>query len=312
MIRLWWTCAIMLFAAGGLVGAGLVPTYYIGLMTEMMILAIFVMSLDLLVGLAGLDSLGHAAFFGVGAYAVGLMALRGVEDMGILLLIAIAGGLLLGLVFGAIALRALGPYFLIITLALGYLPSALAIRWRGLTGGDDGLVLHGRPTLASLSLDSPGRYFFFVAIVLIVCVCLMQAVARSAFGYGLRGIRESPARMAALGYHVWTYQYVVFVIAAVFASVAGALNAGYNLFVSPADFGIERSAGALLAVILGGAGTLIGPAIGALAIMALRHSIGAVTQHWPLMLGLFYIGVILYAPRGLAFGLSELLARWRR
>ena len=312
MSRLWWVCAMLLAAAGALVGAGLVPSYYIGLLTEVMILALFVMSLDLLVGLVGLDSLGHAAFFGIGAYVVGLMSLRGVEDMGVLLLAAIAGGFVLGLVFGSIALRALGPYFLIITLALGYLPNALAIRWRGLTGGDDGLVMLGRPTLASYSLDSPTRYFFLVSVILVVCVCLMQAIARSTFGYGLRGIRESPVRMTALGYHVWTYQYVAFVIAAIFASVAGALNAGYNLFVSPVDFGIERSAGALVAVILGGAGTLIGPAIGALAIMALRHSIGAVTQHWPLVLGLFYIAVILYAPRGLAFGLTDLLARWRR
>jgi branched-chain amino acid transport system permease protein len=312
MTRLWWICAILLLVACVLVAAGLVPRYYTGLMTEVIILALFVMSLDLLVGLVGLDSLGHAAFFGIGAYIVGLVSLHGTEDMGVLVIAATGGGLVLGLVFGAIALRALGPYFLIITLALGYLPNALAIRWRGLTGGDDGLVMPSRPTLASYSLDSPAGYFFFVATVFVICVFLMQAISRSTFGYGLRGIRESPTRMAALGYHVWTYQYVAFVIAAIFASVAGALNAGYNLFVSPADFGIERSAGALVAVILGGAGTLIGPAIGALAIMVLRHSIGAVTQHWPLVLGLFYIGVVLYAPRGLAFGLSDLLARWRR
>ena len=313
MSRVWWTCGALMAVAAALVAAGLVPAYYVGLMVEVMILALFVMSLDLLVGLVGLDSLGHAAFFGLGAYAVGLLSLRGFEDIGVLLLVAVLGGFVVGLVFGAIALRAVGPYFLIITLALGYLPTALAIRWRSLTGGDDGLVMIGRPTLAGYSLDDPTRYFFFVGIILIACIVLMAAVSRSSFGYGLRGIRESPARMNALGYHVWTYQYVVFVIAAVFASIAGALNACYNLFVSPTDFGIERSAGALVAVILGGAGTLIGPAIGAAAIMGLRHSVGAVTQHWALVLGLFYIAVILYAPRGLAFGLSDVLVRlWRR
>jgi branched-chain amino acid transport system permease protein len=312
MIRLWWACAVVLAVAGALVAAGAMPSYYIGLMTEVMILALFVMSLDLLVGLAGLDSLGHAAFFGIGAYIVGLLSLRGVEDMGVLLLAAMCGGLVLGLVFGAVALRALGPYFLIITLALGYLPNALAVRWRGLTGGDDGLVMMGRPMLASISLDSPTRYFLFVGLVFVICTCVMAAIARSTLGYGLRGIRESPARMNALGYHVWTYQYLAFVIAAVFAAVAGALNAGYNLFVSPVDFGIDRSAGALVAVILGGAGTLIGPAIGALAIMTLRHAVGALTEHWALVLGLFYIGVVLASPRGLAFGLADILARWRR
>jgi len=312
MIRLWWVCAAVLGVASAMVASGLVPSYYVGLMTEMMILALFVASLDLLVGLTGLDSLGHAAFFGIGAYMVALLSLRGFEDFAVLLVAGAGAGLALGLVFGAIALRAHGPYFLIITLALGYLPNALAIRWRSVTGGDDGLVMMGRPTLASGSIDSPARYFFFVAIILVICMWLMRAIARSTFGYALRGIRESPARMNALGYHVWTYQYAAFVIAAVFASVAGALNAGYNLFVSPVDFGIERSAGALVAVILGGPGTLIGPAIGALAILVLRQSVGALTQHWALALGLFYIAVVLYSPRGLALTLSNLLGRWRR
>lgn len=312
MIALWRVCTVLVAIAGLAVAAGLVPSYYVGLMIEVMILALFVVSLDLLVGLTGLDSLGHAAFFGFGAYTVGLLSLRGVEDIGILLLAATLGGCVLGLVFGAIALRAVGPYFLIITLSLGYLPSALAVRWRALTGGDDGLVMITRPTLAGWSLDSPTRYFFFVGAVVTVCIVLMAALARSTFGYGLRGVRESPARMNALGYHVWSYQYCAFVIAAVFAAIAGALNAGYNLFVSPTDFGLERSAGALVAVVLGGAGTLIGPAIGALAIMALRHLVGAITQHWALVLGLFYIAVILWSPRGLAFGLSDSLTRWRR
>jgi len=182
-------------------------------------------------------------------------------------------------------LRAVGPYFLIITLALGYLPAALAIRWRGLTGGDDGLVMPGRPSLAGISLDSPNRYFFLVSGVMLISVALMAAIARSTFGFGLRGIKESPARMNALGYRTWIYQYVIFVISAAFASIAGALNAFYNLFVSPADFGIDRSFGALVSVILGGAGTLIGPAIGSAVIMVLRHSVGAATQHWAMVLG---------------------------
>jgi branched-chain amino acid transport system permease protein len=311
VIRVWWVCAAILAASGVLVAADMVPSYYIGLMIEVMILALFVMSLDLLVGLVGLDSLGHAAFFGIGAYIAGLLSQHGFEDVGVLLLAAITGGLVMGLVFGAIALRAVGPYFLIITLALGYLPAALAIRWRGLTGGDDGLVMAGRPTLAGISLDSPSRYFFLVSAVLLLSIALMGAIARSTFGLGLRGIKESPARMNALGYRTWIYQYVIFVIAAAFASIAGALNAFYNLFVSPADFGIDRSFGALVAVILGGAGTLVGPAIGSAVIMLMRHSVGAVTQHWAMVLGLFYIAVVLYAPRGLAFGLRDLFSGGR-
>jgi len=309
MTRVWWAVCLLLALFCGVVAADLVPSYYLGLMIEVMILALFVMSLDLLVGMVGLDSLGHAAFFGIGAYAGGLLSLHGFEDVGLLLLAAIAAGLLLGIAFGVIALRAVGPYFLIITLALGYLPAALAIRWRSLTGGDDGLVLPGRPSLAGISLDSPTRYFFFVSAIVLVCVILMALIARSAFGLGLRGIKENPTRMNALGYRIWHYQFVVFVIASVFASIAGALNAFYNIFISPTDFGLERSAGALVAVILGGAGTLIGPAIGAAVIMLLRHLVGALTQHWALVLGLFYIAVILCAPRGLAFVLRDALTR---
>ena len=308
MSRVWWLCAVLLIIAFTGVAIGMISTYYVGLMTEIFVFALFVMSLDLLVGFVGLDSLGHAAFFGLGAYVAGLLSLAGYENIVFVFAAVIVTGALLGMVFGAIALRAVGPYFLIITLALGYLPAALAIRWRRLTGGDDGLVIPGRPTLAGISLDDPVNYFMFVSAILLLCVVLMAALGRSSFGYGLRGIKESPARMEALGYRIWLYRFTAFVIAAVFAAVAGALNAFYNTFVSPVDFGIERSFGGLVAVILGGAGTLIGPAIAAAVIMLLRHVVGAFTQHWALILGLFYIVVILYAPRGLAFGLRTALS----
>ena len=308
MSRVWWLCAVLLIVAFTGVAIGMISTYYVGFMTEIFVFALFVMSLDLLVGFVGLDSLGHAAFFGLGAYVAGLLSLAGYENIVFVFAAVIVTGALLGMVFGAIALRAVGPYFLIITLALGYLPAALAIRWRRLTGGDDGLVIPGRPTLAGISLDDPVNYFMFVSAILLLCVVLMVAIGRSSFGYGLRGIKESPARMEALGYRIWLYRFTAFVIAAVFAAVAGALNAFYNTFVSPVDFGIERSFGGLVAVILGGAGTLIGPAIAAAVIMLLRHVVGAFTQHWALILGLFYIVVILYAPRGLAFGLRTALS----
>jgi branched-chain amino acid transport system permease protein len=308
MSRVWWLCAVLLIIAFTGVAIGMISTYYVGLMTEIFVFALFVMSLDLLVGFVGLDSLGHAAFFGLGAYVAGLLSLAGYENIVFVFAAVIVTGALLGMVFGAIALRAVGPYFLIITLALGYLPAALAIRWRRLTGGDDGLVIPGRPTLAGISLDDPVNYFMFVSAILLLCVVLMAALGRSSFGYGLRGIKESPARMEALGYRIWLYRFTAFVIAAVFAAVAGALNAFYNTFVSPVDFGIERSFGGLVAVILGGAGTLIGPAIAAAVIMSLRHVVGAFTQHWALILGLFYIVVVLYAPRGLAFGLRTALS----
>jgi branched-chain amino acid transport system permease protein len=311
MTRLWLMCLFVLLI--GCIGsaAGFVPTYYIGLMTEILIQALFVMSLDLLVGYTGLDSLGHAAFFGLSAYVGALLSLAGFENILLLLGAAVLGAALLGALFGVIALRATGPYFLIITLALGYLPAALAMRWRGLTGGDDGLSILSRPSLFGMSLDDPNRYLWFVATIVVLCAMLMVAIGRSSFGYGLRGIKESPSRMEALGYRVWIYQYICFVIAAAFAGVAGTLYAFYDNFVSPDDFGLVRSAEGLIAVIFGGPGTLVGPAIGALIIVLLRYLVGAVTQHWDLVLGLIYIAVVLLIPNGLAFVLDNLIARRR-
>ena len=307
MIRVWWLSSAVFVLCCIEIAVGQVPTYYVGLATEVLISALFVMSLDLLVGFAGLDSLGHSAFFGIGAYTAGLLLAAGSENALYLLGAAAAVGALAGMVLGAIALRATGAYFLIITLALGYLPAALASRWRNLSGGDDGLVLPGRPTVAGLSLESSTQYFFFVAIIFLVCVLTLCAIGRSSFGYSLRGIKENAPRMEALGYRVWPYQFAAFVIAATFAATAGALNAFYNTFVSPTDLSLESSVAALVAVILGGTGTLIGPAIGAAAILLLRHLVGAVTQHWAMALGLFYIAVVILAPAGLAFGIARVL-----
>lgn len=288
---------------------GLISNYYIGLSTEALIIALFVMSLDLLIGYTGLESLGHAAFFGIGAYVGALLTFHDVTNVFALLAAAAVVAALLGAVFGAIALRAIGPYFLIITLALGYLPWALAIRWRSLTGGDDGLPGVFRPSLGfGISLDGVRQYFTFVVVAFVVCAILLGAVGRSTFGRSLRGIKDSPTRMEALGYNVWLHKYLCFVIAAFFAGIAGALYGFYNSFVSPNDLSLYRSAEGMIAVILGGAGTLVGPAVGAILILFLRYGIGALTQYWGFTLGLIYIAVVLFAPRGIFVALAE---RWR-
>ena len=288
---------------------GFLPSYYVGLATESLIVALFVMSLDLLVGFTGLESLGHAAFFGVGAYVAGLLSLSGTSNVFVLLAAATVATGLLGALFGAVALRAVGPYFLIITLALGYLPWALAIRWRSLTGGDDGLSGIFLPDLGfGYSLDGQKQYFTFVVVLFFCCSLVLGAVGRSSFGLCLRGIKDSPSRMEALGYDIWLHKYLAFIIAAFFAGIAGALFALYNGFVSPENLSLYRSAEALVAVILGGPGTLIGPAIGAIFILFLRSAVGSFTQHWGSILGIIYILVVLFAPRGLFFAASRLLS----
>jgi branched-chain amino acid transport system permease protein len=285
-------------------------SYHLGLVIEMMIFALFAMSLDLLIGYAGMPSLGHAAYFGIAAYTTGLLALR----LGLSVWLALPAGLLLAVlaaaVFGFLALRTRGSYFLMITLALGQVAWGIAFGWRSLTGGDDGLPDVPRPDFgfawlgASWSLTQSTPFYYCVLLFSAIGALLLMRIVASPFGYALRGIRESESRMLALGYNVWRYKLVVFVVAALFAGLAGCLYVYYNRFVSPDYLHVARSAEVLLMVILGGAGTLIGPAVGAALIVLLENVISAYTERWLLLLGAIYVVVALFAPRGLA-GLVE-------
>jgi branched-chain amino acid transport system permease protein len=278
----------------------LLSTYYLGLVIEVLIFAVFAMSLDLLIGYTGMASLGHAAYFGVGAYAVGLLAIKLHWSVWWALPAALIVVALVATLFGLLALRTRGSYFLMITLALSQVAWGIAFGWRSLTGGDDGLPNLPRPELTAgwpLAGDRP--FYFFILLLVGVAVLLLMQVAASPFGFALRGIRESETRMQALGYDVWRYKFAAFIIAAVFAGLAGALYAYYNRFVSPDYLGVFRSAEVLLMVILGGAGTLVGPAIGAAVIVLLENVISAYTERWLIVIGTIYILVALFAPNGI-------------
>ena len=272
--------------------------YYVGLVTKMMIFALFAMSLDLLLGYAGLASLGHAAFFGVSAYTIALLFLRAGIGGWIALPAALAAATVTGAVIAALALRARGSYFLMITFALAQVVWSVGFGWRSFTGGDDGMPGVARPNFG-WSLDGTESFYYFVLAVVGLATLLLAAIVKSPFGRALRGIRESELRMQALGYDVWRYQFVAFVLAAAFAGLAGALYAYFNRFVGPEYLHVIQSAEALIMVILGGAGTLIGPAIGAALIVFLEDYISSLTQHWLLVLGIIYVLVTLFAPRGL-------------
>jgi branched-chain amino acid transport system permease protein len=272
--------------------------YYVGLVTKMMIFALFAMSLDLLLGYAGLASLGHAAFFGVSAYTIALLFLRAGIGGWIALPAALAAATATGAVIAALALRARGSYFLMITFALAQVVWSVGFGWRSFTGGDDGMPGVARPNFG-WSLDGTESFYYFVLVVVGLATLLLAAIVKSPFGRALRGIRESESRMQALGYDVWRYQFVAFVLAAAFAGLAGALYAYFNRFVGPEYLHVIQSAEALIMVILGGAGTLIGPAIGAALIVFLEDYISSLTQHWLLVLGIIYVLVTLFAPRGL-------------
>ena len=289
----------------------LLSPYYLGLVVKMMIFALFAMSLDLLIGYTGMASLGHAAYFGVAAYATGLLALRLDWSVWFALPAGLFVAALTALLFGLLALRTRGSYFLMITLALSQVLWGIAFGWRTLTGGDDGLPEVPRPDLGlpwSMAHSTP--FYYFVLFFTAVGTLLLVRIVISPFGYALRGIRESETRMLALGYNVWRYKLVCFVLAAIFAGLAGSLYVYYNRFVSPDYIHVARSAEVLLMVLLGGAGSLIGPAIGATLIVLLENIISAYTERWLMLLGFVYVLVALFAPNGLT-GLVQALYKRR-
>jgi branched-chain amino acid transport system permease protein len=293
------------------VAAAALPSYYAGLLVEGLIFSIFALSLNLLLGYAGLPSLGHAAYFAAGAYAAGLVAVNVVQSFWVGALAGIAASALLGASFGLLALRTTGVYFLMITLALAQIAWAIAFSWRSVTGGDDGLRGIGRPTLGIPGIDLSGTssYYLFALAAFAFAFLLMRAVLRSPFGLTLLGVQESPARMDALGYNVWLHKYIAFVLSAAFAGFAGVLFVYYKGFISPEAASIIVSAEVMLMVILGGAGTLAGPAVGAFTIILLSNFVSAYTARWTLILGLLYAFVVLAAPTGMV---GALRAAWQR
>jgi branched-chain amino acid transport system permease protein len=303
MVRIWTVIGFVAMLTLLIVLPEVLRSYYLALVTKMLIFALFAMSLDLLLGYTGLASLGHAAYFGVAAYAIALLVVRAGLDSGLAFPVALAAAAGTGAVFAPLALRARGSYFLMITFALAQVVWSVAFGWRSLTNGDDGMPDIVRPNFG-WSLDNTTSFYYFALAIVGFATLSLVAIVRSPFGRALRGIRESESRMQALGYDVWRYQYVAFVLAATFAGIAGALYAYYNRFVGPEYLYVVQSAEALIMVILGGAGTLIGPAIGAGLIVFLEDFVSSMTEHWLLVLGIIYVLVTLLAPRGV-IGLVE-------
>jgi len=244
-----------LFAVLILLFPFLFSNYYVGLAIQIFIMAIFAMSLDILVGHTGLPSMGHAAYYGVAAYATGFLYLAGVKNFWLVIVLGMGLGGLSAAFFGLLALRARGPYFMLITLALSQVLWGIAFKWRSLTKGDDGLPGIGRPELG-LGIDlKPDLYFYYFTFALfLITLAALFILLNSPFGYTLRGIRESESRMKALGYPVWLCKYAGFIFAGIFAGISGVLWVYYSGFVNPSYFGVDLSVKALLMLILGGSG----------------------------------------------------------
>jgi branched-chain amino acid transport system permease protein len=297
--KIWAVIAVLM--ALGLV-APYTNSFVILLMTRALVLAILAMSLDILLGFTGLASLGQAAYLGVGAYLTAILATKYHFGLGWNFLLVIALGILIGAAtaafFGLFAVRAGGVYFLMITLALGQCVWGLAYRWNSVTGGDNGINMPGRPIL-TVPLANDVTYFYVVFGFFVASLLILYTLVKSPFGRSLEGIRERELRMRILGYNTWLHKYLAFVIAGAFGGLAGVLWAHANGHVSPEDVVLTTSVDALLMVVLGGSGTLVGGAIGAGVVVFLREYLSTLVPWWQYALGGVYILVILYLPGGL-------------
>jgi branched-chain amino acid transport system permease protein len=278
------------------------PPYPRSLMIEVLIFAIFAMSLDLLMGYTGLVSFGHAAFFGLGSYVAAYAAMHLSSNLLVTvpLLLLVVG--VAAFVIGFFALRTSGVYFLMLTLAFAQMLFSLAIKWSDVTGGSDGLRVE-RPHLGigGLALRfGPDMSFYYLALALFLfCWWFLARLVASPFGYTLRGIRENETRMRALGYHTARFKIGAFVIAGQFAGLAGMLLAGFNRHAAPENLYWTRSGEAIIMVLVGGAGSLVGPILGAALVHLLPSYASSYTDRWQTILGLVFIGFVLFAPRGI-------------
>ena len=288
-------------------------SFIILLATRALAFSILVMSLDLLLGFTGLASLGQAAYLGIGAYLTAILATRYQVGLGYDFWLVVAFGMLgaaaLAALFGLLATRATGVYFLMITLALGQCVWGLAYRWNSLTGGDNGINLQHRPKFG-IDLANEVTFFYVVFGFFAVSLLVLYTIVRSPFGRSLVGIREREPRMKILGYNTWLHKYLAFIIAGAFGGLSGVLWAHTAGIVSPENVVLTTSVDALLMAVLGGAGTLVGGIIGASVVLFIREYLSTLVHWWQYVLGGVYVLVILYLPGGL-MSIPERIRQWR-
>jgi branched-chain amino acid transport system permease protein len=287
-----------------------VGDYFAQIGSEVMIFAIFAMSLDLLLGYTGLMSFGHAAFFGLGAYTLVLLGsnfdISPWIGLGCGVIVAAAGAT----VIGFFCVRVSGIPFLMLTLAFSQLLYSGAVKWRGFTGGSDGTSGPGRPSVFGLSLDDTRTMYYVVLVIFLLSFVALRRLIASPLGHSFVGIKENETRMRAMGYRTREYKLLAFIIGGAFAGLAGGLYAIFNDFISPDALHWSASGDILIMVVLGGAGTLIGPIIGSAAFLLLKYLISAESRHWILIIGMVFIACVLFFPRGI-YGTASAWARRR-
>jgi len=307
----------MRYAGWAVVGVALlgVPLvmceYFVNLGSQILIAAIFAASLNLLVGYGGLPSLGHASWLGLAAYLSAWMSLKlGLAHWATAPL-ALLGTTLIACAFGWISLRATGLGFLMLTLALSQVLWGTAYRWVQVTDGDNGLRGLSRPAPFGLSLDGATAFYYFTLAIAVAAIVLMAVFVASPFGAALRGTRDQPRRMGALGHDVWLIRWITFVYSGFWGAVSGLLFVYYNKYIHPASLSIQSSAEGLLGVIAGGSGTLAGPIVGAAIVMLLKNYVSAYIVRWNMLLGFVFVFIVIFMPEGVVPGVKRLWNRWR-
>jgi len=303
--RKWLLTALILIA---LAYPFIVRSYVLSLAIEVLIFAIFAMSLDLLLGYTGLPSFGHAAFYGFGAYLLAYLASRSdlalnlTNNLLITIPLVMLGTALLGLVIGVFALRTTGIYFLMVTLAFAQMLFSIAIGWSEVTGGSDGLAGVSRPSLGlgplSYTFDTRESFYYLILALFLLTWWLLRRIVNSPFGWTLRGIRENEQRMRALGYNTFGFKMTAFVIAGAFAGLAGALIVHFFGIASPENLYWTTSGEVMISLIIGGAGSLTGPIFGAAVERLLPNFASSYMDRWQTLMGLVFIMFVMFAPQG--------------
>lgn len=285
--------------------------FYVNLASQILIAAVLAASLNLLVGYGGLVSLGHASWIGLAAYTSAWLQLHfGLGHMLTAPLALIVTTVLAG-VFGWIALRATGLGFLMLTLALSQVLWGTAYRWSAVTNGDSGLAGLTRPSPFGINLDQPWTFYYFCLTVAVIALVLMTRFINSPFGAVLRGTRDQPRRMSALGHDVWLVRWITFVYSGFWGGVAGLLFVYYHKYIHPTTLSLTNSAEALLGVIAGGAGTPAGPIVGAALVLILKNYVSAYLERWNMLLGLVFVLIVIFMPDGIVPGVQRWWLRWR-
>jgi branched-chain amino acid transport system permease protein len=273
------------------------PPFGISVATEVFIIAVFAMSLGLIIGYAGLISLGHAAFFGTGAYTIAVLGGQITNTYVLLLAVLFFSGAL-AFVSGLLFFRSSGTYFLMLTLALGQVLFAIAFQFETLTGGADGMSVAAVPNLGAGEVVGELSLYYLMGVTFLLCYVLLRVFVGSPAGKAIRGIKENELRMRALGYNVRSYKLMVYTLSGAMAGLAGSLYAYFNLYVTPELFYWALSGEALIMVIVGGSGTLLGPAVGAGVFIALENYLSSYTDRWALIMGLIFVAFVLIGRGG--------------